>query len=364
MKQLSALSLLLLCALCAGSIAGCKKDDNDNNFTVPGTDTTRIRPGWGPSMSDSMLVVIEKLSSFSAPPIEGLTPQEARMQPSLTDSVKAVMAQHNIPDPATDVDTSGRDIPVAGGTIHLRIYKPRGSSGMLPVIVYYQGGGYVIANLDVYDPSCRGLCVQTSAAIVSVQYRKGPEYKFPTAHNDAFAAYKWVVSNAVSIGVDSTKIAVVGESAGGNLACNISIMARDSGITMPKHQVLVYPVANNDLNGASVLQYKDAKPLNRGMLMWFFFHYLNNMNESADPRIKLVAANLAGLPPTTILNAEIDPLCDDGLALQTALQAANVQVTRKLYPGVTHEFFGAAAVIPEAKDAQAVASAALKAALK
>ncbi len=206
--------------------------------------------------------------------------------------------------------------------------------------------------------------MQTGAAVVSVQYRKGPEFKFPTAHNDAFAAYKWVLANAASINVNPAKIPVAGESAGGNLACNISIMARDSGITKPLHQVLVYPVANNDLNAPSVLQYKDAKPLNRAMLMWFFQHYLNNMAESTDPRIKLVAANLTGLPPTTIINAEIDPLRDDGLALQVALQAAGVQVMRKLYPGITHEAFGAAAVIPESKDAQAVASAALKAALQ
>ncbi len=363
MKTTGKLCLLLLSCQMAFGVTGCNKDSSPTN-TAPGIDSTRVRPGWGPTLSDSMLVLIEKLSSFSAPPIESLTPAMARQQPTLTDAVKAVVAEHGIPMPPSMVDTSGYDIPVAGSSIHARVYRPKGATGTLPVIVYYQGGGWVIANLDVYDASCRGLAEQTGALVVSVQYRKGPEFKFPTAHNDAFEAYKWVLANATMLNVSPTRIAVVGESAGGNLACNVSIMARDNGLTMPKYQVLVYPVANNDLNAASVLQYKDAKPLNRAMLTWFFTYYLNTISESADPRIKLIAANLQGLPPTTIINAEIDPLRDDGAALQNALQGAGVSVSRRLYPGVTHEFFGAALVLPEAKDAQAVAAAALKAALQ
>lgn len=357
----------LLCAGLATLTASCDKD-KDNNNTVTPADTGFVpkgpRPEWGPTMTDSMLVVIEAFQSFGAPPIETLTPQQARQQPTFADAVKKAMAEHNIAMPPPQVDTSGIEIPVAGGTVHARVYRPKSASGQTPGILYYHGGGFVIANIDVYDASARGIAEQTGATVVSVGYRKGPEFKFPTAHNDAFAAYKWVAMNGGSISINPAKLAVIGESAGGNLACNVAIMARDSGVTMPKHQVLVYPVANNDLNSNSALQYKDAKPLNRAMLPWFLMYYLNDMSESNDPRIKLVSANFAGLPPATIINAEIDPLRDDGEALRSAMQAAGVTATRKLYSGVTHEFFGAAIVIPEAKDAQAVAAAALRAALQ
>ncbi len=354
-----------ICGLLTLGAYGCRKDDNGNNgFNTPGTDSTRVRPGWGPTMSDSMLLVIERLQRFAAPPIESLTPAEARMQPTLTDAVKAVIAERNIAVPPSPVDTAGRDIPVAGGNIHARIYTPRGMAGTLPVIVYYQGGGWVIANLDVYDASCRGLAEKTGAIVVSVQYRKGPEFKFPTAHNDAFEAYRWVLANAGSFNGDPARVALAGESAGGNLACNVSIMARDNGVAMPRYQVLVYPVANNMIDAGSAIQYKDAKPLNRAMLMWFLGYYLNSMSESSDPRIKLVSANLSGLPPTMLLNAEIDPLRDDGPALEAALKAAGVTTTHKNYIGVTHEFFGAAAILPEARDAQNMAAAALKTALR
>ncbi len=358
MKLLSPLSLLLLCAYLAGGLTACQNDDDDP--VTSGLMPQGPPPDWGPSMHDEMLVVMEKFQSYSAPPIESLTPQQARMQPTLTDAVKDVVAEHNITIPASKVDTSGVTIPVSGGSIHARVYTPRDSVGPLPVIVYYQGGGWVIANLDVYDSSARALAEKTGAVVVSVQYRKGPEFKFPTAHNDAFAAYKWVLQNGASLQVDTSRIAVAGESAGGNLACNVAIMARDNGVKLPLHQVLVYPVTNNDLNATSVNQYANAKPLNKNMLPWFFLHYLNNTSESSDPRIKLISANLAGLPSTTIINAEIDPLRDDGAALESALKAAGVNVTRKLYDGVTHEFFGANIVIPEAEDAQNVAASALE----
>jgi len=359
MNLLGTLSLLVFCGF-AAAISSC----NTENTASTGLKPKGPRPEWGTSIHDAMLVLIEKLQSLPAQPIESLTPQQARQQPTLTDAVMAVVKENNIQMPAPMVDTMGRDIPVPGGSIHARIYTPKNTTGSLPVIVYYQGGGWVIADLDVYDASASAIAEKTGAVVVSVQYRKGPEFKFPTAHNDAFAAYKWVLQNAASFRADPARIAVLGESAGGNLACNVSIMARDNGVTMPLCQVLVYPVANNDLNAESVKKYANAKPLNKAMLEWFFSHYLNNMSESSDPRMKLVSANLAGLPNTTIINAEIDPLRDDGEALKNALKTAGVTVKHKLYAGVTHEFFGAAIVLPEAKDAQQVAVNALKSAWK
>jgi len=187
-------------------------------------------PEWGPTIKPEMAVVIEKLVSLGGKPIETLDAKEARMQPTPTDAVMAVMQEHSIAMPAALCDTMGKDIPVTGGSTHIRIYTPKNVAGPLPVIVYYHGGGWVIADINVYNAGAQGLCEQVGAVVVSVEYPKGPENKFPAAHTTAFDAYKWVLKNAASINADTSKIAVVGESAGGNLAANVSIMARDKKI--------------------------------------------------------------------------------------------------------------------------------------
>ena len=321
-------------------------------------------PAWAPDIDDEMLVVMEKLQSYGDKPIETLSAPEARKQHTPADAVMDVMKEHNIPVPPSQVDTVGKDIPVQGGSIHVRIYTPATADSAYPVIVYYHGGGWVIADLNTYDASARGLAEQAGAIVVSVHYRQGPESKFPTAHNDAFAAYQWVLKNAPGFKGNPKMIAVAGESAGGNLACNMSIMARDKGIMMPLHQLLVYPVASNDMNSESYQKYAAAKPLNKPMMEWFAKNYLGDMSKASDPRISLVNANLKGLPPTTIIAAEIDPLLTEGKMLGDKLKDAGVNVDYKLYNGVTHEFFGMAAVVPDAKDAQAYAAGNIKNAFK
>ena len=350
--------------------------NNESQTTTENTDSATItdnnktntmdlepkgpKPGWAPNIDDAMLVVIEKLQSYGTPPLETMTATEARKQPTPTTAVIDVMKENNIPMPPSKVDTMGKDIPVNGGSIHARIYTPQTDDSSYPVIVYYHGGGWVIADLDVYDGGPRGLAEQANAVVVSVHYRQGPEHKFPTAHNDAFAAYQWVVKNAASIKGNPKMIAVAGESAGGNLACNVSIMARDKGVMMPVHQLLVYPVANNDMNSESYQKYGTAKPLTKPLIEWMVKNYLPNTEASADPRIALVKANLKGLPPTTIIAAEIDLLQTEGKLLTEKLKDAGVEVDYKLYEGVTHEFFGMATVVPDSKDAQAMAARRLK----
>lgn len=333
---------------------------NNNNTSAANLKPQGPKPEWAPSITDGMQVVMEKLQSYGARPTESLTAAEARKQPTPTTAVMDVMKENNIAMPASMVDTMGKDIPVNGGSIHARIYTPRGSDSTYPLIVYYHGGGWVIADLDTYDASAKGLAEQTGAVVVSVHYRQAPEHKFPTAHNDAFAAYQWVLQNAAALKGDTSRIAVAGESAGGNLACNVSIMARDKGIKMPVHQLLVYPVSNNDMNSASYQKYAAAKPLSKPMMEWFATNYLPSMATAADPRISIVKANLKGLPSTTIIGAEIDPLTTEGALLSDKLKEAGVAVDYKLYNGVTHEFFGMATVIPEAKAAQAQASTNIK----
>ena len=323
---------------------------------------TMPAPDWAPGIKPEMQVVIEKLMSLGGKPLETLTGAEARMQPTPTDAVMAVMQDNKMMAPASRCDTMGKDIPVTGGSTHVRIYTPKQGKAPYPVIVYYHGGGWVIADINVYNSGAQALCEQVGAVVVSVEYPKGPEQKFPAAHNVSFDAYKWVLKNFAMLKGDSTKLAVVGESAGGNLAANMSIMARDNKLQMPLYQVLVYPIANNDVNSESYVKFAAAKPLSKPLMEWFIKNEFSSPAQAADPRISLVKANLAGLPKTLIIAAEIDPLQSEGKLLSEKLSAAGVQTEYKLYNGVTHEFFGMAAVVPQAKEAQALAASKLKAA--
>jgi acetyl esterase len=322
------------------------------------------KPVWASDIKPQMQAVLEKLASYHDKPIPQLTATQARKNHTPTDAVMDVMKDYNIAMPVMKVDTMGKEIPVKGGNIHIRVYTPQGATGELPVIVYYHGGGFVIANIDVYDSSAKTLADQVGAVVVSVAYRLAPENKFPTAHNDSFEAYQWVVKNAASLKGDPKMIAVAGESAGGNLAANVAIMARDKGVQAPVHVLSVYPIASADMFSPSYNKYIEAKPLDKAMMMWFTKNYTNNMAEAKDPRLNLVAANLKGLPPFTIINAELDPLASDGDVFTTKLKAAGVTVDHKVYNGVTHEFFGMGALVPEAKEASAYAVSQLKSAFK
>lgn len=362
------ISSLLLAAACQSNKTGSDRNDStvlDTNMTDTAMQSTTVKPAgptpaWAPDIKSEMQAVIEKLASYGDKPIPQLTAAEARKNHTPTDAVMDLMREHNIPMPVMKVDTMGKDIPVSGGNIHIRVYTPQTGAGSYPVIVYYHGGGFVIANIDVYDASAKSLADQVGAVVVSVAYRLAPEHKFPTAHNDAFAAYQWVVKNAASIKGDPKKIAVAGESAGGNLAMNVAIKARDSKMMIPTAILAVYPVAGSDMATPSYTKNANAKPLDKAMMMWFVKNYLNNMAEAKDPRIDLMAANLRGLPPTTIITAEYDPLQSEGMHLADKLKANGVTVDSKNYDGVTHEFFGMGAIVPQAKDAMGYAVDQLK----
>lgn len=363
-------SFICAAAVCVAACTGGTKTTTITDSTI--TDSTlkaALKPAgpapeWGKTIKPEMQAVIEKLNSYGDKPLETLSAADARKNHTPTDAVMDLAKQNNITVPMAKVDTIGKDIDVSGDKIHLRVYTPKDGTGPYPLIVYYHGGGFVIANLDVYNSSAQALAEQVGAVVVSVAYRLAPENKFPTAHNDAFTAYEWAVKNAVDLKADPAKIAVVGESAGGNLAANVSVMARDKHIMLPVHQVLIYPIAQADMNTESYNMYEKAKPLNKAMMGWFTEKYLATMIEAQDPKISLVNANLNGLPSTTIITAEIDPLHDDGVILARKLKAAGVKVDSKNYEGVTHEFFGMALLVPEAKAAQAYAADQLKAAFK
>ena len=310
--------------------------------------------------NEQMQAVLDELAALHPKPIPELSAPAARQQPSPADAVKGLLRRQGkstAPEPVGNV--TNRVIPSAGGSIPIRIYTPKGS-GPFPVVVYYHGGGWVIADLDTYDASPRAITNMAHAVVVSAHYRQGPEHKFPAAHQDAFAAYRWVLKNAKSLRGDPSKVAVMGESAGGNLAAAVSMMARDSGVQLPVHQVLVYPIAGYDVNTPSYQENADAKPLNKPMMQWFFEKYLRAPADGQSPLIDLVHADLAGLPAATVLTAQIDPLRSEGNELADRLKDAGVQVDYQNYEGVTHEFFGMGAVVDQAKQAERQAADGLR----
>ena len=310
---------------------------------------------------DQMKKVLDAHAALGAKPLETLTPAQARKGPTPADAAKKVAAaegKSTAPDPA--VSSVDRTIPGPAGALPVRIYTPKDGTGPWPVVVYYHGGGWVIANKEVYDGGARAISKLANAVVVSVDYRQGPEHKFPAAHDDAIATYKWALANAASIKGDPKKVALAGESAGGGLAVATAIAARDQKLQQPTSVVAVYPIAGTDTNTASYMENANAKPLNRAAMSWFFKNYLNGPKDYQDPRVNLVAADLKGLPPVTIINAQIDPLRTDGEILADKIRAAGGTVQQKTWDGVAHEFFGMAAVVDKAKDAEQMAADALK----
>lgn len=300
-----------------------------------------------------MQAVLDQWKALGAQPVHTLSVEQARRQPSAADAVRAVLKSQG---KSTAPEQVGRvadvSFPSAGGPVPvpMRIYWPaRSSTTPLPVITYFHGGGWVTANLDTYDSSARALANAANAIVVASHYRLAPEHKFPSAHNDAFAAYQWTLANAEALGGNPRSIAVVGESAGGNMAASASIGARDAKLPLPVHQVLIYPVANYAFDSPSQRTYRTAAPLGTEDLRWFYDRYLPDLQQATDPHFSLLrAANIGGLPPTTVITAEIDPLRSEGEMLAERLKQSGVDVAYRNFGGVTHEFFGMGAVVDQA----------------
>ena len=329
--------------------------------------TPAASPVTGVAVDPQMQEVLDALAAFNNPPIESTTPDVARALPSFANAVKVVEGQRGVV-PSTAVAVEGVAIPGPAGDIGCRVYRPTAADPAtpLPVVAYFHGGGFVIANLDTYERSPMAIAEMANCVVVSAHYRQAPEHPFSAAVDDAYAVVQHLMTSAGDIGGDPAKVAVFGESAGGNLATVVCLKARDEGGTMPVHQVMVYPITTYVPEGeqtASIERFADAKPLNAPMLDWFKGYYLPNTadaeNAYASP---LLAPDLAGLPPATVIQAEIDPLLSQGTAYAEALQAAGVEVAVNLYTGVTHEFFGMGSVVDTAHEAEMAAAEALTAA--
>lgn len=317
--------------------------------------------GEGARPDAQMKAVLDELAKLGPKPLGTVPAAEARKQPTPADAVKAVLkAQGKSTEPEHVASVVDKSIDGPAGPIAVRIYTPEGD-GPFPVIVYYHGGGWVIADLDVYDATPRAMANAVNAIVVSSHYRQAPENKFPAAHEDAFAAYEWTLANAEQLNGDPDRVAVMGESAGGNLAATVSTMARQQNVQMPVHQVLVYPIAGHDFDTGSYQENANAKPLNRSAMMWFFDQYLNTPADGDNPLISLnEEENFEELPSTTVITAQIDPLRSEGEAYADKLDDNGVDVRYENYDGVAHEFFGMAAVVDKAKDAQEFAAEGLK----
>lgn len=298
--------------------------------------------------------VLDAFAELNPQPIVDLSPADARKQPTPADGVKALLKKEGKPaGPEPGVTAKDIMYPGAAGDLPARVYTPQASVGALPVILYFHGGGFVIADIETYDAAPRAVARLVNAVVISAHYRQAPENKFPAAHDDAIAAYKWVLANASQYGGDPKRVAVMGESAGGNLAINVAMAARDQGLQPPLHQALIYPVAGNDMETPSYKENESAKPLNKAMMAWFFAKTLAKPADKDAPQLDIVGhAKLDKLPPTTIVTAEIDPLRSDGERLAKKLRDSGVQVESRDYLGATHEFFGMSAAVKDAADAQ------------
>ena len=320
-----------------------------------------------PTPNDQMQEILDTLGRLHGLPIETLSPANARQMPLPNVAAQIVYGQHFTkralaPNPLPVEAIEHKTLPSGNGV--LRIYTPKGDKpeGGWPAILYIHGGGWVIADLNTYDGSARALADGAKAVVVSLQYRQAPEHPWPAAVEDSYEAWQWMLAHARSLGVDAKKMAIAGESAGGNLAAVTCLIARTQQVPSPVHQLLVYPVTDvaNGANSPSARENANAKPLNRAMLNWFYGHYIQNEDPRHATISPLYAKSHENLPPATIILAEIDPLRSDGEAYAEKLKNAGVPTKLKTYEGVTHEFFGLAGLVDEATKAMQFACDELK----
>jgi len=253
-------------------------------------------------------------------------------------------------------------VPGPAGPVRVRVYEPAGAERPYPALVYLHGGGWVVGSLDSHDGVCRALAARTPCVVVAVDYRLGPEHRFPAAVEDAWAATAWVAEHAASIGADTARVAVGGDSAGGNLAAAVALRARDHGLPLAL-QVLVYPAMDYDFDRPSYVAYADGYGLTREAMRWYWDLYLGPDGDGFDPEASpLRATDVVGVAPALVITAEYDPLRDEGEEYAARLAEAGVSVTLSRYDGIIHGFFRMPGTISRAHHALDESAAALSAA--
>ena len=294
--------------------------------------------------------VLDQSAALGLPPAHTVSPEEARVNR---------LSRLSAPGPEV-AKVEDRTIPSGSAQVPVRIYTPEGS-GPFPALAWFHGGGWVVGNLETADATARHLAVGSGCVVVSVDYRLAPEAKFPAAADDCYAATQWIAQHASSINVVPSRIAVGGDSAGGNLAAVVCLMAKDRGGPSIASQILVYPVTARDFGTGSYRDNANGYSLTLDTMKWYWNHYLANDADASNPyAAPMQAKDLAGLPPALVITAEFDPLRDEGNAYADRLQAAGVTTTCSCYDGMIHGFFGMPAVMDKGKQAIAEAAGALK----
>ena len=283
-------------------------------------------------------VMLDALAQLGGLRVCELTPQEARAQ----------MDGWQLPvEPDPSVRVEGSRVPGPAGDI--RIYRPD-IEGPLPLVVYFHGGGWVIGSIESHHGTCQTLTPRVGAVVVSVDYRLAPEHPYPAPLEDAYTATLWASTHAAELGADASRLAVVGDSAGGNLAAAVALLARDRGRPPIRAQVLVYPVTDRDLDRASMVDNATGYFLERDDMRWFWDHYMGDA-EPDGYAAPLRAADLSGLPPAIVVTAEFDPLRDEGEAYARRLEDAGVPTTLWRYDGMFHGFFSMSALLDKGREA-------------
>jgi acetyl esterase len=304
-----------------------------------------------PALTPKMADLLDSIKRANRPPFYALSVPEARL---------AYVAASEILELPRAPLARVLDFHIPSGDGHpmpARLYAP--SAAVLPVMLYLHGGGFTIGNLETHDSLCRQLALRSGAAVVALDYRLAPEHRFPTAVNDASAAMNWLASNAASLGLDGTRLAVGGDSAGGTLAAVCAIQARDSGLHL-RGQLLITPGTATLPDAPSHTTFAQGYLLEKKGIAWFFDHYIDASDRGDWRFAPLNASDLEGVAPACVILAECDPLVDEGVAYADKLRAAGVNVALELYRGVTHDFIKLGRVIPEALSAQAAVACFLR----
>jgi len=293
--------------------------------------------------------MLKQMAEAGGPPLTEMAPADARAMYRMMNEANSRADVHGV------TDTSAGGVPV-------RIYRPS-AANELPCLVYFHGGGWVIGDIETHDNVCRNLALQAQCAVISADYRLAPEHPFPAPLEDCYAVTSWAADNAAALDIDASRIAVGGDSAGGNLSACVSLKAKQENGPRLVHQLLIYPVTDAALDTESYAANGEGYMLTKDGMQWFLDHYLGEAVDRSDPLIApLRATDLAGLPAATIITAEFDPLRDEGEAYGSKLNAAGVDTLVRRYDGMIHGFIGMTDLLDGARDATAFAAERLRAA--
>jgi acetyl esterase len=357
----------IVLTILTAAIVSCNNQPGDKNkssqfkITIMQNEENVIDYAKDTAIESKTKAFLKMLNSSGGKPMETLTPTEAR----------AVLegAQKSVQVDVSGIEVSDKTITTEGLTVKLTIVRPAGMTSVLPAFMFFHGGGWVIGDYATHERFIRDLVVNSGAVGIYVDYSRSPEAKYPVAVNEAYAATKWVAENGAEINVDGKRLAVAGNSAGGNIAAATTLMAKEKQGPEIKYQVLFWPVTNADFETVSYNQYAKDRFLTKNMMEWFWDNYVPDVNDRnqvyASP-LKAAISELSGLPPALVQTAENDVLRDEGEAYARKLDEAGVPVTLVRYQGMVHDYglLNPLSHIPEVQAALRQAAAELKRALQ